>query len=322
MVVYKIFINLSMKRFFILFMLFVLGTSCSKNAPPLASFTVSPLTGYTYAQFLFDASGSRDGETATESLEFRWDWESDGHWDTDFLKIPTAIHHFSKADNYNVQLEVADEKGLMSQTTQMVIVISGVGSNDSTMIDSRDGRIYRFITIGDQIWMADNLAFLSEVSLPTTLSGTEKHNYVYGYDGTSVTEAKATENYATYGVLYNWPAIMSGAYPSMAIPSGVKGICPDGWHLPSDEEWKVLERYLGMSESDVNNNSSRESGSVGAKLRTRGRFLNTDFMGLVLVRISGLAPQSMPISHGVGALALLESFDKTYQRIWDTRSGA
>ena len=52
-------------------------------------------------------------------------------------------------------------------------------------------------------------------------------------------------NNNTYGVLYNWPAAMNGAASSTTNPSGVQGVCPTGWHLPSDEEWTILTNYLG-----------------------------------------------------------------------------
>ncbi|MCP4088225.1 MAG: hypothetical protein GY746_00315, partial [Gammaproteobacteria bacterium] len=52
---------------------------------------------------------------------------------------------------------------------------------------------------------------------------------------------KDSSNYQTYGVLYNWLAAMNGEASSSTTPSGVQGICPAGWHLPSDEEWKILE---------------------------------------------------------------------------------
>ena len=62
---------------------------------------------------------------------------------------------------------------------------------------------------------------------------------------------------------------MNGAESSDANPSGVQGICPDGWHLPSDAEWKQLEMYLGMSETDVNSTGWR--GTVeGGKLKEAG----------------------------------------------------
>jgi uncharacterized protein (TIGR02145 family) len=51
----------------------------------------------------------------------------------------------------------------------------------------------------------------------------------------------------TYGALYNWAAAMNGAESSEFTPSQVQGVCPTGWHLPSDGEWIVLEMKLGMS---------------------------------------------------------------------------
>ncbi len=54
-----------------------------------------------------------------------------------------------------------------------------------------------------------------------------------------VSAAMSTSNYDTYGVLYNWPAVMT------------EGICPSGWHIPSDGEWIELEMSLGMSESET-----------------------------------------------------------------------
>lgn len=138
-----------------------------------------------------------------------------------------------------------------------------------TFIDSRDNTEYSWVQIGSQTWMAENLKYLPSVVGPGTGSNSEAYCYVYGYDGTSISAAKATENYATYGVLYNWTAAMNGAESSDANPSGVQGICPDGWHLPSDAEWKQLEMYLGMSETDVNSTDWR--GTVeGGKLKEAG----------------------------------------------------
>jgi uncharacterized protein (TIGR02145 family) len=106
-------------------------------------------------------------------------------------------------------------------------------TTSGTFIDSRDGNEYNWVQIGDQVWMAENLAYLPSVNM--VADGSEdaagSYYYVYGYDGTNVAEAKATDNYATYGVLYNWTAAMNA--------------CPDGWHLPTDAEWRELTDYLG-----------------------------------------------------------------------------
>ncbi|HRX25145.1 MAG TPA: fibrobacter succinogenes major paralogous domain-containing protein, partial [Chitinophagales bacterium] len=72
-------------------------------------------------------------------------------------------------------------------------------------------------------------------------------------------DAKATPHYFTYGVLYNWPAAMDGDVSSSSNPSGVQGICPSGWHLPSDAEWTTLTDYLGGI--DVAGDKMKEEGT-------------------------------------------------------------
>ena len=114
-----------------------------------------------------------------------------------------------------------------------------------TFTDSRDGNVYKFVTIGNQVWMAENLKYLPSVVGSATGSLTTPYYYVYGYNGSEVNAAKATSNYSTYGVLYNWPAAMNGAASSTTNPSGVQGVCPAGWHLPSEAEWTQLTDYLG-----------------------------------------------------------------------------
>ncbi len=114
----------------------------------------------------------------------------------------------------------------------------------NTFVDERDGTVYHFVTIGDQTWMAENLRYLPFVMDSTVISD-EPACYVYGYSGTDVAAAKAHPNYKKYGVLYNWHAAMDGASSSTSNPSGVKGACPTGWHLPSDAEWTELTDAIG-----------------------------------------------------------------------------
>jgi uncharacterized protein (TIGR02145 family) len=93
--------------------------------------------------------------------------------------------------------------------------------------------------------MSENLKYLPSVDFITNGSTTEPHYYVYGYNGIDVAAAKATADYSTYGVLYNWPAAMNGEASSSSNPSGIQGVCPVGWHLPSNAEWTELIDYLG-----------------------------------------------------------------------------
>jgi len=135
----------------------------------------------------------------------------DGNW-KEMSKIPPA-GGFVRGKKYVVTLNTAH-----------------VGWNDAIQ-DSRDSQIYQYKTIGTQVWMTENLAYLPSVVGPGTGSNSTAYYYVYGYDGTDVATAKATSNYTTYGVLYNWPAAQSA--------------CPSGWHLPSDAEWTTFTDDLG-----------------------------------------------------------------------------
>jgi len=98
---------------------------------------------------------------------------------------------------------------------------------------SHEGYDYSTVQIGDQCWFAENCRYLPVVSPSSEDSETSPYYYVYHYEGSTVEEAQATDNYATYGVLYNWPAVMT------------EGICPSGWHIPSDGEFTQLSDFLG-----------------------------------------------------------------------------
>jgi len=112
-----------------------------------------------------------------------------------------------------------------------ICYLTNFSQETGTFADTRDGKVYRWVKIGNQVWMAENLAYLPAVSPSSIGSDTEPYYYVYGYKGTSVSAAKATANYVTYGVLYNWPAAIQ--------------TCPSGWHLPNNAEWTELTDYLG-----------------------------------------------------------------------------
>ena len=63
----------------------------------------------------------------------------------------------------------------------------------------------------------------------------------YVYSGNS------TSNFEMYGLLYNWKAVMRDASSSNTTPSGVQGVCPIGWHVPSKSEWESLFYYVGTN---------------------------------------------------------------------------
>jgi uncharacterized protein (TIGR02145 family) len=117
----------------------------------------------------------------------------------------------------------------------------------STFTDPRDGEVYAVVQIGNQCWMAENLRY----DVPG----------VYGASDTINSASPST----TYGRLYDWATVMNGATTSSSNPSGVQGICPSGWHLPSDAEWNELEMALGMPAADTANTGYRGSHGTGIK---------------------------------------------------------
>ena len=108
-------------------------------------------------------------------------------------------------------------------------------SRFGSFTDTRDGNTYSTVRIGTQTWMADNLRYEGNIPLGSTTSTTTAYRY-YPNNNSS--------NVAIYGYLYNWPAAMNGESASDTNPSGVRGICPNDWHLPSDAEWTQLTDYL------------------------------------------------------------------------------
>ena len=111
-------------------------------------------------------------------------------------------------------------------------------------INDVDGNTYNIVQIGNQCWMAQNLR-TTHYADGTAISA--------GGDNTSTT----TGYYYFTSRLYNWKAVMRNSNSSNANPSGVQGICPTGWHVPSDAEWTHLENYVGsQSQYLCNGNSS------------------------------------------------------------------
>jgi len=101
-------------------------------------------------------------------------------------------------------------------------------------IDSRNGQIYNTVQIGDQCWMAENLNIGTQIDGLVTMSDNsiiEK----YCYDDDSM-------NCELYGGLYQWNEMMQ-----YKTAQSEQGICPNGWHLPSDAEWFEMENYLDPS---------------------------------------------------------------------------
>ena len=122
--------------------------------------------------------------------------------------------------------------------------------NYSSITDFRDGKIYKTVLIGTQTWMAENLNFETE------------NSYCYN---------DVPSNCETYGRLYTWAAAMdsAGVYSMAGALCGdnvscnpitsVRGVCPEGWHLPSLAEWNALITAVKESSSFAAGTSLKSS---------------------------------------------------------------
>jgi len=143
------------------------------------------------------------------------------------VKYNPATHFCTRSENNPKVVEKCGGKGYDTGTK---ICVEGKIEETNLFRDARDGKKYKYVQIGDQVWMAENLNFNAEDSR------------CYGDN-----EANCT----TYGRLYNWKTAMADFASSYKNPSNVQGVCPDGWHLPSDDEWTQLTDFVGSDNANT-----------------------------------------------------------------------
>ena len=147
--------------------------------------------------------------------------------------------------------------------------ISFTASSTDPAVTDIDGNIYRTVTIGTQVWMAENLKTtkyangdLIGTTTPATLDiGSEsKPKYQWAYGGDE-------NNVAAYGRLYTWYTATDS-----------RNICPTGWHLPGDPEWTILTTFLGGEETA--GDKLKEPGKIHWKCPNTLTTNETGFTGL------------------------------------------
>jgi uncharacterized protein (TIGR02145 family) len=146
----------------------------------------------------------------------------------DTLKFTATITGLKKSTTYYV---VAYATNSTATSYGTVLELKTVSYAFEYFTDTRDNKKYKTIKIGNQVWMAENLAYLPELNYKYSVYSSYPNYYVYNYTGNSVEEAKQTDNYMKYGVLYNWEAAQTSI--------------PDGWKIPTKEEWEILAKYVG-----------------------------------------------------------------------------
>lgn len=108
--------------------------------------------------------------------------------------------------------------------------LTKLSNNNGNFTDLRDNKTYKTIIIGEQEWFAENFAYMPFVC---DLDSNNCGVWVYNYSGSELEQAKITQEYKNYGCLYSWDQ--------------AKKLCPEGWRLPTEEDWIKLEKYIGIN---------------------------------------------------------------------------
>ena len=113
-----------------------------------------------------------------------------------------------------------------------------------------DGNVYNTVQIGNQCWMQQNMK-ATHYHDGTAISNITDNNEWGALGNNNIDDAYCAynndnNNIDIYGAIYTWAAAMGdNAVSSSSNPSNVQGVCPDGWHIPSDLEYTQLTDFLG-----------------------------------------------------------------------------
>jgi uncharacterized protein (TIGR02145 family) len=128
-------------------------------------------------------------------------------------------------------------KAICFLITSLVLIQNLTAQQFGTLKNSRDGKIYKTVKIGEQVWMAENLnvsTFRNGDSIPHAATDQEWDNA--GKEGRPAWcyYENNTNNGLKFGKLYNWYAVMDK-----------RGLAPKGWHIAKNTEWEILIQYFG-----------------------------------------------------------------------------
>ena len=155
--------------------------------------------------------------------------------------ISVTINNLTPNTMYFVRGYLKNESGIAYSSEQSIITNEGE-------ISDIDGNIYQIKTIGSQIWMIENLKvskFNEGSIIPLVQENLEWNSTTSG--------AYCTYDNNKYGKLYNFYAVADN-----------RKLCPSGWHVPTDDEWKKLEIHLGMTQTQADNSGLRGTIEGGA----------------------------------------------------------
>lgn len=168
-----------------------------------------------------------------------------------------------------------------------------------------DNNSYNTVLIGSQCWMKENMRTTKNRYGKVELAGYGEYKWTRS---TSIYRAYRyypnddSSKVSTYGYLYNWKAATNNSFPNNANPSGVQGICPEGWHVPSAAEWEQLIDYVNSQSQYLCDNSSELHGKAIASTTGWDSDTNTCAVGNNASANNATGFSALPAGfHGVNA---------------------
>jgi uncharacterized protein (TIGR02145 family) len=146
----------------------------------------------------------------------------------------TTVSNLTPNTTYNVRAYAINSTGIAYGIAKPFLTSTGGAQSCpglAEFTDPRDGQVYPTVQIGSQCWMKTNLNIGAIVPIKQDQDPSQLQKWCYG---------NVSGNCDVYGGLYQWDQIMQGS-----TQIGVQGICPPGWHIPTDGEFATLTTYLG-----------------------------------------------------------------------------
>ena len=233
-------------------------------------------------------------DTSTNNpISWQWDF-GDGNSST----LQNPVHEYTTLGVYTVTLIVSNSYGTDSDVqVNYINVVDGIPCPGTPTVTDIDGNIYNTIQVDNHCWMKENLK-VTRYPNGSNIPLINDNNLWANLGDNNTDDAYCyynNDNNSEYGALYSYAAAIADNW--QRDNTEAQGICPDGWHLPSDYEWSVLSDFLGglsvaggkMKEAGFNHwetpntDATNESGFTalpgGYRNSTSGIFYNIENYG-------------------------------------------
>jgi uncharacterized protein (TIGR02145 family) len=273
--------NFVIASFFILSMLVImLNISCKKTNTPVfpADVVTTPVTNTLYTSAVSGGIITDDGGSSIVQRGVCWGTGSAPTIENSITTDGTGSGTFSSTINgltigtqYFVRAYAVNQAGISyGNELKFNTKTTGITFNTSltygTLTDI-EGKSYKTIPIGIQVWMAENLKtskFNDGTAIPFVPNNAQWTNLLT--PGYCWFDNNDTLYENIYGAYYNWFAVSTGK------------LCPAGWHVPSDSEWQLLVNYLGGS--DIAGSKIKEVGTNNWSLPNKDATNTSGFTAL------------------------------------------